>query len=106
MVIAGAIGLRIGDSHDLRMYLGHLGYNVFPAAQGHHYAERSCRLLLDLARRHEMKELWITCNPDNLASRRTCERLGATFEGIVPLPPTHILYKRGERQKCRYHLPL
>jgi RimJ/RimL family protein N-acetyltransferase len=38
--------------------------------------------------------------PDNLASRRTCERLGATFEGIVPLPPTHILHKRGERQNA------
>jgi tagatose 1,6-diphosphate aldolase len=106
VVIAGSVGVRIGDSHDLRTYLGHLGYNVFPAARGQHYAERSCRLLLDLARRHGMKELWITCNPDNLASRRTCERLGATFEGIVPLPPAHILYQRGERQKCRYHLPL
>src|SRR3954452_17770538 len=56
--IAGSISLRIGDSSDLRMYLGHIGYNVYPAARGHHYAERACRLILNLARRHGMQELW------------------------------------------------
>src|SRR5262245_43321935 len=41
VVIAGSIGLRIGDTDDLRMYLGHVGYNVYPAARGNHYAERA-----------------------------------------------------------------
>jgi tagatose 1,6-diphosphate aldolase len=106
VVIAGSIGLRIGDSADLRMYLGHIGYNVYPAARGHHYAERACRLLTGLARRHGMQELWITCNPENAASRKTCERLGAVYIETVPLPTNHILYERGERKKCRYRLDL
>src|SRR4051794_21240467 len=50
--IAGGLGLRIGSTYDLEMYLGHIGYNVYPPARGNHYAERSCRLLLNIARAH------------------------------------------------------
>jgi tagatose 1,6-diphosphate aldolase len=104
--MAGGIGLRIGDSADLRRYIGHIGYNVYPFARGHRLAERSARLLLPLARRHGMSAVWITCNPDNAASHRTCQRLGATYVDTVDLPETHELYGRGERQKCRYRLDL
>jgi predicted acetyltransferase len=104
--IAGGIGLRIGESPDIITYVGHIGYNVYPPARGRHLAERSCRLLLPLARRHGMSTLWITCNPDNIASRRTCERLGAELVGIVPVPKEHELYQRGDFEKCRYRLEL
>ena len=106
VTIAGGLGLRIGRSFDLEMYLGHLGYNVFPPARGNHYAERACRLVLPLARAHGMREIWITCNPDNYASRRTCERLGCAFVDIVPIPHGHMLHRRGEYHKCRYRLDL
>src|SRR5438876_157919 len=76
LTIAGGLGLRIGSTPDLEMYLGNIGYNVYPPARGYHYAERSCRLLFPLATAHGMSTLWITCNPDNIASRKTCERLG------------------------------
>ena len=102
----GGIGLRIGSSHSIEQYYGHLGYHVFPAARGRNYAQRACRLLLPLAKAHGIDPLWITCNPDNVASRTTCERLGAVFEGIVPVPPSDPLYLRGEHQKCRYRLDL
>lgn len=106
MRIAGGIGLRIGYTSDLEMYYGHFGYNVLPPARGNHYAERACRLLLPLARAHGMRTLWITCNPENVASRRTCERLGCTLVEIVALPVGHALHLRGEREKCRYRLDL
>jgi tagatose 1,6-diphosphate aldolase len=88
------------------MYYGHIGYNVFPPARGRHLAERACRLVLPLARAYGMRELWITCNPENVASRRTCERLGATLMEVVDLPEGFPLYQRGERQKCRYRLDI
>ena len=106
VTIVGSISLRIGNSNDLQMYLGNIGYNVYPAARGNHYAERACRLLMGLARRHGMRELWITCNPENMASRKTCERLGAEYLETVYLPSDHILYERGERTKCRYRITL
>ncbi len=102
--MAGSIALRIGIGEDLELYLGHLGYGVFPRARGHRYAERACRLLLPLARAHGLREVYLTTNPDNLPSVRTCERLGAEFLGTVDLPPGHPLHHKGERQKRRYRL--
>jgi tagatose 1,6-diphosphate aldolase len=102
----GRIDLRVGYTEDLVLYGGHLGYSVEPEHRGHHYAARACRLLLSLARRHGMEEVWITCNPDNTASRRTCELAGAEFVEIVDLPEGNDQYQRGDRQKCRYRIRL
>jgi tagatose 1,6-diphosphate aldolase len=104
--VAGGISLRAQTTRGIEMYYGHFGYRVYPFARGHHYAERACRLLLPLARRHGIQPLWITCNPDNLPSRRTCERLGAKLVEIVPVPPRDPLYLRGDHEKCRYRLDL
>ena len=104
--IAGGIGLRISLNYETVMYSGHIGYHVYPPARGHHYAERAVRLLFGLARQHGLDPLWITCNPNNFASRRTCERLGGKLVEIVPLPLDHPLYQRGETEKCRYRIDL
>ncbi|HEY8750186.1 MAG TPA: GNAT family N-acetyltransferase [Tepidisphaeraceae bacterium] len=104
--IAGGIGLRIGRARNVEMYYGHLGYHVYPPARGRRYAERACRLLFPLARRHGLKTVWITCNPDNFASRRTCERLGGVLISIVAVPDDDPLYARGELEKCRYRIDL
>jgi tagatose 1,6-diphosphate aldolase len=104
--IAGSVSLRIGDTDDLRLYVGNIGYNVFPPARGHHYAQRASQLVLEIARAHGMRELWITCNPDNWASRRTCEGLGCELIDIVAVPVAHPLFERGDREKCRYLLKL
>jgi tagatose 1,6-diphosphate aldolase len=103
---AGRISLRIGTNEFIRLYAGHIGYEVFPQWRGRHFAERAVRLLVPLAREHGLSELWITCNPENGASRRTCERLGAVLAGIVELPPGSDMYDRGERRKCRYRLSI
>jgi tagatose 1,6-diphosphate aldolase len=102
----GRIDLRIGNTEDLRMYAGHIGYRVKEAYRGQRYAARAVHLLLPLARHHQLGTLWITCNPDNLASRRTCELAGLKFTGIVKLPPDNNMYQRGDREKCRYKLSL
>lgn len=104
--MAGTLSFRVSESDQVRLYSGHIGYGVFVPARGHHYAERACRLLFPLARKHGMSELIITCNPDNLASRRTCERLGAELLEIVDLPRDNLLYRKGDRQKCRYRVQL
>jgi predicted acetyltransferase len=50
--------------------------------------------------------VWITCNPENVASRRTCELAGGQLIDIVDLPPETDMFKEGERQKCRYRFAL
>ena len=103
---AGAISLRVGSNEYIELYAGHIGYGVEYDFRGNHYAARACKLLFDLARHHGMTTLWITCNPENVASRRTCELIGGELVDIVDLPPETDMYKEGERQKCRYRIRL
>ena len=102
----GRIDLRVGNTRHIVMYAGHIGYRVHPKYRGNHYAARSCRLLIPLARHHGLNPLWITANPDNYASRRSCELAGAVFVEIVDLPWDTDMYQMGDRQKCRYRLDL
>jgi tagatose 1,6-diphosphate aldolase len=102
--VMGSINLRIGNTDRLVLYRGQVGYSVKPEFRGHRLAARSVRLLLPLAARHQLNPLWITCDPDNLASRRTCELAGAELVEIVEVPPDEEMYQRGIRQKCRYKL--
>ncbi|HEX8521292.1 MAG TPA: GNAT family N-acetyltransferase [Tepidisphaeraceae bacterium] len=104
ITMAGGIGVRIGTTREIELYSGNIGYHVYPPARGHHYAERSVRLVLSLIKRHGLSHVWITTNPDNLASRRTCERLGATLVDTVTVPKNHPFRQRGETTKCRYLL--
>ena len=102
----GGLTLRIGYTELISRYSGHIGYRVAPEHRGHHYAERSCRLLLPLFKAHGIDPVWITCNPDNIPSRRTCERLGAVLVEIVDVPEDNEHYKRGDTRMCRYRIDL
>jgi len=102
----GHIDLRVGDQSVLRLYAGHIGYGVDAEHRGRHFAARSVRLLLPLAARHGIDPVWITCNPDNLASRRSCELAGGKLVEIVDLPSHLDMYREGDRQKCRYRFDL
>ena len=102
----GRINLRAGFGEHVERYAGHVGYFVEPAYRGHRYAARALRLLVRIARGLGIDPLWITCDPDNIPSRRTCERAGAKFIEIVDVPADSILYQSGHRKKCRYRLDL
>ncbi|MBQ8954876.1 MAG: GNAT family N-acetyltransferase [Clostridia bacterium] len=104
--VMGRCDLRLGYSERL-YYGGHIGYRVEEPYRGHHYAEKACRLLFQLAKRHDMPYLIITCNPDNLPSRRTCERLGGQLLEIAELPADNDMrVDGGETHKCIFKFPL
>jgi predicted acetyltransferase len=100
----GDINLRIASSPLIEFYAGHIGYGVHPASRGHRYAARATRLLIPLARELHLSPLWITTDPDNIASRRSCELAGAEFVEIVDVPATSIIHRDGHPKKCRYRL--
>jgi predicted acetyltransferase len=75
----GSIDLRVGLTEKLRVLGGHIGYDVDEPYRGHRYAARSCRLLLPFARSVGINPVMITCAPDNIASVKTIESLGAVL---------------------------
>lgn len=101
----GVCDLRVGYNDNL-YYGGHIGYRVFPGYRGNHYAGKACLLLFQLARKHGMNYLYITCNPDNFASRKTCEYAGGKLLEIVELPEGNDMRDDGEFEKCIYQFIL
>ncbi len=99
--VLGRCDLRIGDN-EATYYAGNIGYRVEEQFRGNHYALKACLLLEMLAKRHGMRRLIITCDPDNIPSRRTCELFGASYLETVRVPESHILYSMGERRKSIY----
>lgn len=103
----GECDLRIGMNKEL-YYAGNIGYRIYEPYRGHGYALQAAKLLMKVAAdTYHMKELLITCTPDNIPSRRTIEKLGAELiHGNIPVPPSHWLYKRGETVKNIYRIIL
>jgi hypothetical protein len=63
-------------------------------------------LLFELARRHNLPYLYITSDPINCASRRTCEYVGGVLQCILPLPTDNDMYLEGKRRICVYSVDL
>ena len=101
----GNCDLRIGYSKGL-YYGGHIGYRVEEPYRGNHYAGKACFLLFQLAKRHGMDYLIITCNPENMPSRKTCEYAGGVLLDIVDLPEDNDMRLEGETRKCIYEFRL
>lgn len=101
---AGNINLRLDIGEAIARYAGHVGYEVFPQHRGHGYAARALRLLLPVAREHGLHTLWITCDPGNLASRRTLERAGAEYVDALDVLYNGTIRLTGSPRKFRYRL--
>jgi len=98
----GSIDLRVTNATHIIMYGGHIGYGINRKHRGKRYAVKACNLVKQVALDHGFKTLWITCNPNNYPSRRTCEILGCELVEIVNVPANTDMYREGDRQKCRY----
>ena len=98
----GRIDLRLGYT-EKTYYGGNIGYGLQEAFRGRGYAAEACRMLVPLIRRHGMQRVVITCRPDNLPSRGTCENIGAKLVRQLELPKHTELYEKGDREICIYH---
>lgn len=100
-ITIGNIDIRIGYNENI-YYGGNIGYGIEKSYRGNNYASKACKIIRQVAIAHEMDKLIITCNPDNLPSRKTCEKTGLKLKEIVDLPQHNEMYQEGERQKCIY----
>ena len=99
--IVGRCDLRIGHNENTK-HGGNIRYEVFEPFRGNRYAAKACKLLFVLAKKHNMDKVFITCSPDNIASRRTCELSGGILIDILDIPSWHEMYEMGRRQTCQY----
>jgi tagatose 1,6-diphosphate aldolase len=97
----GHINFRVGHTEHVRVSAGHIGFEITEPFRGRGYARQACQAIAPFVR-SIYEWVTITCDPENPASRRTIEKLGAQFvdEVVVPVEDPH--YQRGSRMKRRY----
>ena len=87
----GAVYFAV-DNSSRRQYLrGHLSYGVSPAYSGHNYAMKACKLIKQVSLAHGFERLFIGSGYDNIASRKTIEKLGAVPITLSDVPDDEIL---------------
>jgi predicted acetyltransferase len=97
----GHINFRVGDTEHVRFFAGHIGFQILEPFRGHRHALHACHAIAPLVRTL-YETVIITCDPDNVASMRTIERLGASFIDEVTAPSHGAPDARVSWRKRRY----
>src|SRR5208283_132500 len=81
----GHINFRVGATEHVRLCAGHVGFEITGTFRGRGFALQACRALAPFVRSF-YESVTLTSDPDNFASIRTIEQLGARFmdEAAVP----------------------
>jgi predicted acetyltransferase len=82
----GTVVGRISLRHALNPWLlevgGHIGYAVRPSARRRGHATAALRLVLPVAHEHGIDPALVTCDVDNVGSRRVIEAAGGVLEDV------------------------
>jgi predicted acetyltransferase len=95
----GSINIRHELNDWLLRYGGHIGYAIRPSRRRRGYGTLMCRLALDEARALGLKRVLITCDADNVGSRKIIEANGGVLENEVAQPDRDV-------PKLRYWIDL
>jgi predicted acetyltransferase len=76
----GRLGLRHRLNEKLLQRGGHIGYDVRPSARRRGHATAMLRAALPIAAAMGIDRALVTCDDDNLASRKVIETCGGVFE--------------------------
>lgn len=88
----GRCGIRLEENEENK-YLGNIEYEILEQYRGNNYAKKACELLAKVALDYNVESLTITARPDNIASIKTIESLGAKYIEILKVPKNMRLYK-------------
>lgn len=97
----GHINFRVGETEHVLRAAGHIGFEIDPAHRGQGFAARACLALAPFVCRISQSVI-ITADPDNVASIRTLERIGAVYLDEVDVPEVDPHRERGSPRKRRY----
>jgi predicted acetyltransferase len=74
---------------------GHIGYVVLPEFRGRGYGAEILRLSLNFARQKlGIERALLTCDDDNISSRKVIEKCGGVLENIVTAPDLRVPKRR------------
>ncbi|MGV2496474.1 GNAT family N-acetyltransferase [Pelagerythrobacter aerophilus] len=100
----GELVLRLRSMSATRLYHGDVGYRVREQHRGQGYAAAALRQLPPIALKFGFTELWFTCAPDNVASRKTLERAGAAHLETIQVPQETQVDQQIPQTMLRYRL--
>lgn len=103
--VVGRVEYRFEEAKELKYY-GNIGYVVYLPYRGNNYAYQATQMLIKIIKERypEIHEIYITCNPDNLASKKTIEKFDVTYLGCIKVEKKHELYRLGDKEKDIYVL--
>ena len=78
--IVGMIDLRLGLNKYLREFGGHIGYSIRPTERKKGYNKINLYLILQVAKKHGLEKVLITCANYNQGSRKSILALDGKFE--------------------------
>lgn len=93
---------RVFIRHELNDFLarigGHVGYCVVPDYRGQGIATQMLKMSLPVCAGLGLEKILVTCDVDNVASRKVIEKCGGIFECITNEPTLEV-------QKRKYWIP-
>ncbi len=82
-ILIGNSRMRLSLNEYLLNIGGHIGYDVSPEHRRKGYGTEILRLTLIEARKNGIQRVLVTCNEDNLHSRKVIEKNGGILENVV-----------------------
>lgn len=78
--IVGTINLRHCLNNCLINHGGHIGYSILPSMRKKGYATAMLKEVIEICKRWEIYPILLTCNQENIASKKTIEKCGGKLE--------------------------
>ena len=97
----GHINLRVGNTRHVDMVAGHVGFEITEEYRGNSYSLHACRSLKPLIKKHYDKVI-LTADPENAASIRIIEKLGARYVSEVEVPKDDPAHAGSATRKKRF----
>ena len=94
----------------LLTYGGHIGYSIRPSRRCRGYGKAILALTLEVTREIGLRRVLITCDSDNIGSRKIIEHNGGQFESSMVMP-SRTFHVEGRKpapliEKLRYWIDL
>ena len=70
----------------LLTYGGHIGYSIRPSRRCRGYGKAILTLTLEVSREIGLRRVLVTCDSDNIGSRKIIEHNGGQFESAMAMP--------------------